>query len=161
MADSHAADRAAALVLRTAAAAAGKRVVFTNGCFDIVHAGHTAYLTWARAQGDVLILGLNDDASVAQLKGELRPIVPFAQRRRVLEALRCVDFVVGFAESTPEYLLAELKPDIHVKSAQYRLDELPERAIVEAGGGRVVLAPHEVGLSTTDIIAKILASTAK
>jgi rfaE bifunctional protein nucleotidyltransferase chain/domain len=130
----------------------GKSVVFTNGCFDIVHAGHVDYLEWARSQGDVLILGLNDDASVKGLKGPSRPIVPFEQRKRILGALRAV---IGFSEQTPEYLIELLHPDIHVKSAQYRLEDLPERAIVEAGGGKVVLAPHIAGLSTTDIVARI------
>ena len=144
-----------ALVFRAQAKADGRRVVFTNGCFDVVHAGHVEYLIWARAQGDALILGLNDDASVRGLKGAARPIVPYEQRRIVLAALRAVDLVVGFRESTPIALIEALKPDVHVKSSQYRIEDLPERLVVEAGGGRIVLAPHVDGLSTTDIIAKI------
>jgi rfaE bifunctional protein nucleotidyltransferase chain/domain len=132
-----------ARIFRAHAKITGKTVVFTNGCFDVLHAGHVEYLQWARAQGDALILGLNDDDSVRALKGPKRPLIPFEQRRAVLAALRAVDVVVGFRESTP--------------IAQYRLEELPERIVVEAGGGRIVLAPHLDGLSTTDIIAKIRA----
>jgi rfaE bifunctional protein nucleotidyltransferase chain/domain len=143
--------------LRAQAKADGCSVVFTNGCFDVLHAGHVQYLEWARAQGDLLILGLNDDTSVRRLKGPQRPIVSFEQRRIVLAALRAVDAVVGFGESTPIELIEALQPDVHVKSSQYRLEDLPERLVVENGGGRVVLAPHIDGLSTTDIIAKIRA----
>jgi len=134
----------------------GKTVVFTNGCFDVLHAGHVEYLSWARAQGDALIVGLNEDDSVRKLKGRSRPIVPFADRAELLLALRSVDAVVGFAELTPEVLLERLRPDIHVKSDQYRADELPERTVVLAHGGRIALAPHVAGRSTTDVIAAIL-----
>ena len=144
-----------ALVFRAEARELSRRVVFTNGCFDVLHAGHVEYLAWARAQGDALILGLNDDISVRALKGPTRPIVAFEQRRAVLAALRSVDLVVGFRESTPIALIEALQPDIHVKSSQYRIEDLPERLVVEAGGGRIILAPHLDGLSTTDIIAKI------
>ena len=134
----------------------GKRVVFTNGCFDVLHAGHVNYLAWARAQGDALIIGLNSDESVRKLKGERRPLVPFEDRARVLRALRSVDVVVEFAERTPEVLLDRIRPDIHVKSSQYREDELPERTVVLQHGGEVRLAPHLPGHSTTDIIAQII-----
>ncbi|MBV8147520.1 MAG: adenylyltransferase/cytidyltransferase family protein [Candidatus Eremiobacteraeota bacterium] len=134
----------------------GKTVVFTNGCFDVLHAGHVEYLAWARAQGDALIVGLNDDDSVRSLKGASRPIVPFHQRAMVLNALRSVDAVVGFGERTPEVLLDRLRPDVHVKSDQYRLEELPERTVVLNHGGRIALAPHIAGRSTTDLIAAIL-----
>lgn len=150
-------DRAAAVALREALRARGKVVVFTNGCFDVVHGGHTAYLAWARAQGDALIVGLNGDSSVRALKGAERPFVSFAGRADVLAALRSVDAVVGFDEKTPVELLAALKPDIHVKSDQYRVEELPERWVVESNGGRIVLAPHLHGKSTTDIVATIRA----
>jgi len=150
-------DREGALAWREALRAAGKVVVFTNGCFDLLHAGHTAYLAWARAQGDALIVGLNGDASVRALKGPERPIVPFDGRAEVLLALRSVDAVVGFDEKTPVELLAVLKPDVHVKSAQYRIEELPERYVVESGGGRIALAPHVHGKSTTDLVATIRA----
>jgi len=148
-------DLDGAVAWREVARAAGRRVVFTNGVFDVLHAGHVAYLAWAREQGDALILGLNADDSVRRLKGPKRPIVPFEERARVLCALRSVDAVVGFAESTPVDLLAALKPDVHVKSAQYRIEELPERYVVESNGGRIVLAPHLHGKSTTDLVATI------
>ncbi len=145
----------AAVEWREAQRAAGKTVVFTNGCFDLIHAGHVEYLAWARAQGDALVLGLNGDASVRRLKGAQRPFVAFADRARLLAALRSVDAVVGFEESTPELLIERLRPDVHVKGAQYRLEDLPERHVVEAGGGRIVLAPHVAGKSTTDLAALI------
>jgi len=151
------ADEAAAW--REAQRAAGKRVVFTNGCFDIVHAGHVQYLAWARAQGDALVLGLNSDESVRALKGPERPFVTFADRAAVLAGLRSVDVVVGFGEKTPEALLERIRPDVHVKSAQYRVDELPERYVVEKHGGRIVLAPHEAGKSTTDLVARVRSRT--
>jgi rfaE bifunctional protein nucleotidyltransferase chain/domain len=152
-------DRTAAIAFRESLRARGKIVVFTNGCFDVVHDGHTQYLAWARAQGDALIVGLNGDASVRGLKGPDRPFVPFEGRAGVLAALRSVDAVVGFAESTPVDLLAALKPDVHVKSAQYRIEELPERYVVESNGGRIVLAPHLHGKSTTDLVATIRSRT--
>ena len=135
---------------------AGRRVVFTNGCFDVLHAGHVAYLAWARGQGDALIVGLNEDVSVRALKGEPRPIVPFADRATLLRALRSVDAVVGFSEITPVALLERIRPDVHVKSDQYREEELPERDVVLRHGGRVALAPHVAGKSTTDTIAAIV-----
>ena len=133
-----------------------RRIVFTNGCFDVLHAGHIEYLAWARSQGDALIVGLNSDASVRVLKGEKRPIVPFEERANMLVALRSVDVVIGFGERTPEALLERIRPDIHVKSAQYREDELPERAVVLAHGGVIRLAPHIAGRSTTDTVARII-----
>jgi rfaE bifunctional protein nucleotidyltransferase chain/domain len=148
-------DADGAVAWREQHGAAGRRVVFTNGVFDVLHAGHVAYLAWARAQGDALIVGLNEDASVRALKGPERPLVPFADRARVLAGLRSVDAVVGFAERTPEALLERLKPDVHVKSAQYALDDLPERAVIFAYGGEIRLAPHLAGRSTTDIVAEI------
>lgn len=133
-----------------------RSVVFTNGCFDLIHAGHVEYLAWARAQGDALIVGLNEDDSVRKIKGASRPIVPFAQRAAVLLALRSVEVVVGFPERTPEVLLDRIRPDVHVKSDQYREDELPERTVVLRHGGRIALAPHVPRSSTTDLIARIL-----
>ncbi len=122
----------------------------------VLHAGHVEYLAWARAQGDALIVGLNEDESVRRIKGESRPIVPFAQRAAVLLALRSVDTVVGFGDRTPELLIDRIRPDVHVKSDQYREDELPERTVVLQHGGRIALAPHVQGESTTDLIARIL-----
>lgn len=133
-----------------------RTVVFTNGVFDVVHAGHVEYLAWAREQGDALLVGLNSDASVRAIKGPRRPLVPFADRARILCAMRCVDAVVEFGERTPEVLLDAIRPDVHVKSAQYREEELPERAVVLQYGGRIALAPHQLGRSTTDLIATII-----
>ena len=149
-------DENDAVAWREAQRAAGRSVVSTNGVFDLLHAGHVAYLAWARAQGDALIVLINEDESVRLLgKGPDRPLVPFADRARVLAALRSVDAVVGFRQRTPETLLDRLRPDVHVKSAQYRLEELPERYVVEAHGGRIALAPHQPGRSTTDLVAAI------
>ncbi len=149
-------DLGAAIAWREEQRARERSVVFTNGCFDVLHAGHVEYLAWARAQGDALIVGLNEDDSVRRIKGDARPIVPFAQRARVLLGLRSVDVLVGFNERTPEVLIDRLRPDVHVKSDQYREDELPERTVVLANGGRIALAPHVAGSSTTDTIAQIL-----
>jgi D-glycero-beta-D-manno-heptose 1-phosphate adenylyltransferase len=144
-----------AVVWREQLRARGQRVVFTNGCFDVLHAGHVIYLAWARARGDALIVGLNGDASVRALKGEFRPFVAFEDRAIVLAALRSVDAVVGFAERTPEVILDALRPDVHVKSAQYRLEDLPERIVVQRYGGEIAFAPHVIGKSTTDLVAEI------
>ena len=136
--------------------AVGRRVVSTNGVFDLLHAGHVAYLAWARSQGDALIVLLNEDESVRLLgKGPDRPLVAFDDRARIVAALRSVDAVTGFRQRTPETLLDLIRPDVHVKSAQYRVDELPERYVVERHGGRIVLAPHQPGRSTTDLVATI------
>jgi rfaE bifunctional protein nucleotidyltransferase chain/domain len=145
-----------AVAWREALRSKKKTVVFTNGCFDVLHAGHVEYLAWSRAQGDALVVGLNDDESVRRIKGQSRPIVIFKQRAKILTALRSVDVVVGFGERTPEVLLDQLRPDIHVKSDQYREDELPERSVVRRHGGKILLAPHVAGSSTTDTIARIL-----
>jgi rfaE bifunctional protein nucleotidyltransferase chain/domain len=148
-------DLERAIALRESLRSSGKRVVFTNGCFDVLHAGHVAYLAWARSRGDALIVGLNSDESVSALKGRARPFVPFDDRAAVLAGLRSVDVVVGFAQRTPETLLDALRPDVHVKSAQYRLEDLPERIVVERYGGEILFAPHVAGKSTTDLVAEI------
>ncbi|TAM75223.1 D-glycero-beta-D-manno-heptose 1-phosphate adenylyltransferase [bacterium] len=134
--------------------AAGRRVVFTNGCFDVLHAGHVMYLAWARKHGDALIVGLNGDESVRALKGAPRPINPYEDRAHVLAGLRSVDGVVRFDELTPERLIEALKPDAIVKSAQYREEDLPEAEIVRAYGGEVLLAPHLDGHSTSEILRR-------
>lgn len=149
-------DGDAAVAWREEQRSAGRTVVTTNGVFDLLHAGHVAYLAWARAQGDALLLLLNEDESVRLLgKGPDRPLVAFEDRARVVAALRSVDAVAGFRQRTPETLLDRIRPDVHVKSAQYRLEELPERHVVERHGGRIVLAPHQQGRSTTDLVATI------
>jgi rfaE bifunctional protein nucleotidyltransferase chain/domain len=149
-------DVDAAVAWREEQRSRGRTVVFTNGCFDVLHTGHVSYLAWAREQGDALIVGLNEDDSVRLIKGRARPIVPFADRAALLRALRSVDAVVGFAAPTPEIVLDRIRPDVHVKSEQYREDELPERSVVLRHGGRIALAPHAAGKSTTETIARIL-----
>jgi len=140
------------------ARAAGKRIVFTNGVFDILHPGHVRYLQAARAYGDVLVVGLNSDASVRRNKGPGRPINPSSERAEVLEALECVDAVAIFDEDTPAEIVARAQPDILVKGADWPSDQIVGRDTVEASGGRVVLVPVEQGYSTTSIIEKIKTS---
>ena len=135
--------------------AAGKTVVFTNGCFDLMHAGHATYLEFARRQGDVLVVGLNTDASVRRYKGEKRPVVDERNRARLMAALECVDFVTWFDEDEPKALIAELQPDVLVKAEDWA-HYVSGREIVEARGGKVVLAPMVAGLSTTKLIEKIV-----
>ena len=134
--------------------AAGQRVVFTNGCFDILHAGHVRYLTAARALGDVLILGLNSDASVRRLKGETRPVNSEADRAEVVGALASVDYVVIFGEDTAEELIAKVQPAVYAKGGDYTLETLPEARIVESYGGEVAFIPLVEGKSTTNIIVR-------
>ena len=133
----------------------GKKVVFTNGCFDILHAGHVTYLTEAKRQGDILIVGVNSDSSVKRLKGETRPINSEYDRAFVLDALKSVDYTVIFEEDTPEELIACLKPSIHGKGGDYKKEDLPETKIVESYGGEVIILNFVEGKSTTNIIEKI------
>ena len=133
----------------------GQKVVFTNGCFDILHAGHVTYLEAAKAQGDVLVLGLNTDESVRQLKGPERPINSELDRAKVVGALKAVDYVVLFCEQTAEAVIAEVKPDVYVKGGDYTLDTLPEAKIVQSYGGKVAFIDMVEGRSTTNIINKI------
>ena len=138
-------------ILRTG----GQKIVFTNGCFDILHAGHVTYLEAARAQGDVLVLGLNTDESVRRLKGPERPINSELDRAKVVGALKAVDYVVLFGEQTAEAVIAEVKPDVYVKGGDYTWDTLPEAKIVQSYGGRVAFIDMVEGRSTTNIINKI------
>ena len=133
---------------------AGVRVVFTNGCFDILHAGHVRYLAAARALGDVLILGLNSDASVRRLKGEMRPVNTAEDRAEVVGALKSVDYVVIFGEDTAENLIAKVRPAVYAKGGDYTLETLPEARIVESYGGEVAFIPLVAGKSTTGIIER-------
>jgi D-beta-D-heptose 7-phosphate kinase/D-beta-D-heptose 1-phosphate adenosyltransferase len=133
----------------------GKRVVFTNGCFDIVHAGHASTMAFAKGQGDVLIVGLNSDASVRRLKGDRRPVVAERHRAALIAALEAVDYVVLFDETEVDTLVGELKPDVLVKGMD-RAGNIVGREHVEAYGGRVVAAPLVEGLSTSGIIARVL-----
>lgn len=134
----------------------GKKIVFTNGCFDIIHAGHVRYLTTAKNFGDVLIVGLNTDESVRKLKGASRPINNQDDRAEVLLGLKAVDHVIFFGEQTAESLIAEVKPDIYVKGGDYTLETLPEAKIVQKYGGRVEFVNLVAGRSTTNLIKKIL-----
>ena len=133
----------------------GERVVFTNGCFDLLHGGHVHYLQQARALGDCLVVALNDDASVRLLKGDDRPLRPQDERTRVLAALACVDYVVLFGETTPLALIKSLKPDVLVKGGDYTLETVVGRKEVEASGGTVHLIPYVEGVSTTGLVARI------
>lgn len=133
----------------------GCRVVFTNGCFDILHPGHIRSLEQARDLGDALIVGLNSDASVRQLKGEGRPVLPQSERAEILAALECVDAVVIFNELNPREVIARLLPDVLVKGGDWAGDKIVGREEVEAAGGRVVSAPVVPGFSTSDILRKI------
>ena len=137
--------------------AQGRQVVFTNGVFDILHPGHVRYLQQARALGDVLIIGLNADASVRRNKGPQRPINHEQERAEILAALECVDCVVIFPEDTPAEIIKAIQPDILVKGADWAEDAIVGRDTVEARGGRVVRVPVEQGHSTTEIIRKVRA----
>ena len=134
---------------------AGRRLVFTNGCFDILHVGHVRYLAQARALGDALVVAVNSDRSVRELKGAGRPVVPEGERAEVLAALAAVDFVTVFDEDSPRSLIAELLPDVLVKGGDYALGEIHGREEVEAAGGRVLALPFVEGASTTDIIERV------
>jgi D-glycero-beta-D-manno-heptose 1-phosphate adenylyltransferase len=135
--------------------AAGRRVVFTNGVYDLLHPGHVRYLQAARAEGDVLIVGVNSDRSVRGNKGPERPIVPEHERAEILAALACVDAVVIFDEPTPAEIIAAIQPDVLVKGADWAADAIVGRDTVEARGGRVVRMPVEPGWSTTAIVEKM------
>ena len=139
--------------------ARGLRVVFTNGCFDLLHPGHVAYLEEARSLGDALLVAVNTDASVRRLgKGGLRPVNPEADRARVLAALAAVDRVVLFDEDTPFALLTELQPDVLVKGGDYRLEEVVGREAIQARGGQVRILPFRPGYSTSLILERIRGS---
>ena len=135
--------------------AEGRRIVFTNGVFDLLHPGHVRYLLYARSLGDALIVGVNADASVRRIKGASRPIVPEDERAEVVAALETVDAAVVFEEDTPAAIIRVVQPDVLVKGADWPADQIVGRDTVEARGGRVVLADLEPGYSTTAIIEKI------
>jgi rfaE bifunctional protein nucleotidyltransferase chain/domain len=134
----------------------GKKIVFTNGCFDILHVGHVRYLRAAKKLGDILVLGLNSDSSVRTLKGEKRPLVPQDERADVLAALEAVDYVTIFTELTPLELIEYLKPDILVKGGDWSEETIVGSDAVKTWGGRVAVAPLIEGRSTTNIVEKIL-----
>ncbi len=130
-------------------------MVFTNGCFDLLHPGHVSYLWAARSLGDALVVGLNSDASVRRLKGQPRPVVPEKDRAAVLEALESVDAVIIFGEDTPIRLMRELEPAVYVKGGDYRIEDLPEAEVAREFGAEVRIIPFEPGYSTSALIEKI------
>jgi rfaE bifunctional protein nucleotidyltransferase chain/domain len=142
--------RLAALVARRKAK--GEKVVFTNGCFDLLHAGHVTLLEKARALGDCLIVGLNTDSSIQRLKGRTRPLAPLADRYKVIGALESVDYVTSFAEDTPQQLIAKLRPTILVKGGDYQINQIVGREFVK----KVVRIPLLKGRSTTALIQKVV-----
>jgi D-beta-D-heptose 7-phosphate kinase/D-beta-D-heptose 1-phosphate adenosyltransferase len=146
---------ASVLSARAGWKAAGKSVVFTNGCFDLLHPGHVALFEAARAQGDVLVVGLNSDRSVRALKGRGRPLIPEAERAETLAALEAVDHVIVYDEDTPLEVISALRPDVLVKGADWAPDAIVGRAEVEAEGGRVVRIELTPGRSTTSLLARI------
>jgi len=137
-----------------AAQAAGLKVVFGNGCFDLIHVGHIRYLQGAKALGDILVVGINSDASVNALKGKGRPLQPQQERAELIASLECVDYVVIFDAPTVTGLA--LKPDIHAKGTDYTVDSVPEREIVHAFGGRVAIVGDDKAHSSRDLISVIL-----
>jgi D-glycero-beta-D-manno-heptose 1-phosphate adenylyltransferase len=151
-------NRQALVLERERLRSEGKRVVFTNGCFDLLHPGHVRYLTQARALGDVLIVALNSDRSVRGLKGPGRPVMDQDERAEVISALSAVDYVTIFDEETPRELIAVLLPDLLVKGGDWQVDQIVGREEVEAAGGTVMSLPYIEGSSTTDLIERILRS---
>lgn len=133
----------------------GKRIVFTNGCFDILHVGHIDYLSKAKALGSVLVVGLNSDSSVRKIKGKNRPVNNERDRARVLSSLAFVDYISIFSESTPERLIKELKPDILVKGGDWKIEDIVGGEFVRSCGGKVKRIPFVKGYSTTSLIKKI------
>jgi D-beta-D-heptose 7-phosphate kinase/D-beta-D-heptose 1-phosphate adenosyltransferase len=134
----------------------GKRIVFTNGCFDLLHIGHVRYLEEARALGDVLVVGVNSDASVRKLKGPKRPILPEEERAEILSGLGCVDYVTLFDEIDPLNLIASLRPDVLVKGGDWTREQIVGREEVEKSGGQVFLIPFVKKASTSNLIETIL-----
>lgn len=135
--------------------AAGQRVVFTNGCFDLLHPGHVRYLEQARSLGDILVVAINSDASVRRLKGPTRPLVPEADRARVLAGLAAVDFVTVFSDDTPYALIQALEPDVLVKGGDWRVRDIVGGDVVRSYGGRVLSLPYLPGYSTTALVERI------
>jgi D-beta-D-heptose 7-phosphate kinase/D-beta-D-heptose 1-phosphate adenosyltransferase len=135
------------------------RVVFTNGCFDLLHVGHVRYLREARRMGDILVVGVNTDASVRRLKGPARPVQPEGDRAEILAGLACVDVVVLFDEDTPLTVIEGLRPDVLVKGGDWPVEAIVGREVVEASGGRVVTIPYVQGMSTSALIERICKGT--
>ena len=150
-----------ALAVRARLRAEGRRLVFTNGCFDILHVGHVRYLQAARALGDALLVAINSDRAVRELKGAGRPVMNESERAEMLASLEAVSYVTVFDELSPRTLIARLLPDVLVKGGDYALDEIHGREEVEAAGGRVLALPFVEGASTTDIIERIRKANAE
>ena len=138
----------------------GKKVVFTNGCFDLLHKGHIHLFREAKKQGDVLIVAVNEDASISKFKGRGRPIFSLEERLEILEAIEEIDYLVSFSEETPQKIISLLLPDVLVKGGDWKLEEVVGKEEVEKTGGKVVLVPYIRGYSTSAIISKILHSAA-
>jgi D-beta-D-heptose 7-phosphate kinase / D-beta-D-heptose 1-phosphate adenosyltransferase len=134
----------------------GKRIVFTNGCFDLLHAGHVRYLEEAKGLGDILVVGMNSDRSVTGLKGPMRPILPEEERAEVLSGLGCVDYVTVFDEADPFHLISQLRPHVLVKGGDWTRETTVGKEVVEASGGEVVILPLVQGSSTSNLIQTIL-----
>jgi rfaE bifunctional protein nucleotidyltransferase chain/domain len=134
----------------------GKRIVFTNGCFDLLHRGHIRYLEMAKSLGDVLVVGVNSDSSVRKLKGPKRPILPEAERTEILSGLGCVDYITIFNEVDPLKLITSLKPNLLVKGGDWTREQIIGREIVERSGGELVIIPFVKGASTSNVIDTIL-----
>lgn len=139
----------------------GKTVVFTNGCFDLLHGGHIRLFREAKRRGDVLVVALNTDASVRKLKGPSRPIFPLKERLEVLSAVADIDYLTWFAENTPRKIIAALLPDVLIKGGDWTPDEVVGRAEIEAAGGRVVIVPYFKGHSSTSIIDRIIQDSSR
>lgn len=139
----------------------GKRIVFTNGCFDLIHVGHTRYLEEAKKLGDILVVAVNSDHSVKVIKGNRRPVIPEEERAEVLAALKCVDFVAIFDEPDPLNIISSLKPDVLVKGGDWSEDAIIGREVVESIGGEVVCIPEVKGASTSSIIDRITETNSK
>lgn len=137
----------------------GKKVVFTNGCFDLLHSGHIHIFKEAKKQGDVLIVAVNDDFSVRKIKGPSRPIFPLEERLEILEALEEIDYLISFSEETPQKIIASLLPDVLVKGGDWRVEEVVGRREVEEAGGKVVIVPYLEGHSSSEIIERIIRSS--
>ncbi|ABR55987.1 rfaE bifunctional protein [Methanococcus aeolicus Nankai-3] len=132
------------------------KIVFTNGCFDILHKGHVEYLNHAKKFGDILIVGINSDKSIKNIKGDKRPIIPLESRMYVLDSLKSVDFIVPFEEDTPMDLIEIIKPAVHVKGGDYSVEDLPESKIIKKYGGKIKIIPFIEGFSTTTVIEWVL-----
>jgi rfaE bifunctional protein nucleotidyltransferase chain/domain len=149
-------DRSTLIELVRAAREEGLSVVFANGCFDVLHAGHVRYLEGAKSLGDLLVVGVNSDDQVSKLKGAGRPILPARERAELVAALESVDLVTIFDEPTVEELLLTLRPDVHAKGTDYTVDTVPEREVVKSFGGRVAIVGDPKNHSTSDMIARLM-----